>query len=79
MGVTAGPRGDIAGMDLTSQRQMLADAALVLAARTQLAELVDALALDLGDEAVAAALRRWLDEVYPATVAALRRLRSVTS
>ena len=51
-------------MDLSSQ-WMLADAALVLWARERLAELVDALTVDLGDQAAAAGLRRGLDEVHP--------------
>lgn len=61
-------------MDLTSQRRMLADAALVLSARERFAELAGALALNLADEVTAAALRRWLDDVRPQAVAALSRL-----
>jgi hypothetical protein len=53
---------------------MLADAALVLMARMQLAELADALTFDLADDGAAAALRRWLEVARPEALAAPRRL-----
>jgi type II secretory pathway component PulM len=59
---------------MNAERQMLADAALALCARIRLDERVEALQVDLTDERSAEALRRWLDEVRPEALLALRRL-----
>jgi type II secretory pathway component PulM len=59
---------------MNAERQMLADAALALCARMRLDERVEALQVDLTDERSAEALRRWLDEVRPEALLALRRL-----
>jgi hypothetical protein len=56
------------------ERQMLQDAARVLAARQELADLLQTLRGDLGDEEAAGRLRDWLDLTRPAAGAAQRRL-----
>jgi hypothetical protein len=53
---------------------MLQDAACVLAARQELADLLQILVGDLLNEGAARRLRGWLDRTRPAAVAAQRRL-----
>jgi len=58
----------------TIRRRLLADAALVFAARSALDPLLDRLAATPMDQAVVDGLRLWLDESYPRAAAALDRL-----
>ena len=62
-------------MTTCTDRQLLADAARVLAARQEIAPVLERLALAPLDPAAVRELRLWLDDSYPSAAAALDRLR----
>ncbi len=59
-----------------TDRELLADAARVLAARRELAPVLERFADAPLDPVAAAELRAWLDDSYPRAAAALDRLRA---
>ncbi len=63
-------------MTTCTDRQLLTDAARVLAAREELGPVLERFADAPLDPAAAGALRSWLDDSYPRAAAALDRLRA---